>query len=85
MMPGPRLATSGSSDCATLTMGADNGTDFLNSDFPMYAAGGVVIFCGYRAYVVSLPVKKSERCVGMVVFAGGGLAFRPRPLATGTR
>jgi len=34
-------------------MGADNGTDFLNSDFPMYAAGGVAFFCGYRAYVVS--------------------------------
>lgn len=35
-------------------MGAVAGTDFLNSDFPMYAAGAVVVAILYRAYVVSL-------------------------------
>lgn len=33
-------------------MGAGNGTDFLNSDFPMWAAGGVATFAIYRAFVV---------------------------------
>ena len=37
-----------------LTMGAGNGTDFLNSDFPIWAAGGVGVFAVYRAYVVSV-------------------------------
>lgn len=34
-------------------MVAATGTDFLNSDFPMYAAGGVALSILYRAYVVS--------------------------------
>lgn len=34
-------------------MGAGNDTDFLNSDFPMYAAGGVTLFIIHRAFVVS--------------------------------
>lgn len=38
----------------SFTMGAGNDTDFLNSDFPMYAAGGVALFIIYRAFVVSL-------------------------------
>eukprot|EP00903_Cladosiphon_okamuranus_P014112 g13117.t1 len=32
-------------------MGVGNGVDFLNSDFPMWAAGGVALFAAYRAYV----------------------------------
>ncbi|CAM9293191.1 unnamed protein product [Scytosiphon promiscuus] len=32
-------------------MGATAGTDFLNSDFPMYAAGAVGVSILYRAYV----------------------------------
>lgn len=32
-------------------MGSDNGNDFLNSDFPMYAAAGVGLFGVYRAFV----------------------------------
>lgn len=34
-------------------MGSGNGNDFLNSDFPMYAAAGVCLFGAYRAFVVS--------------------------------
>lgn len=34
-------------------MGSGNGNDFLNSDFPMYAAAGVGLFGVYRAFVVS--------------------------------
>lgn len=30
------------------------GTDFLDSDFPMYAAGAVGVFVAYRAFLVSL-------------------------------
>eukprot|EP00752_Nemacystus_decipiens_P003516 g3244.t1 len=32
-------------------MGAGNDADFLNSDFPMWAAGGVGVFAVYRAFV----------------------------------
>lgn len=34
-------------------MGSSNDNDFLNSDFPMYAAAGVGLFGVYRALVVS--------------------------------
>ena len=33
-------------------MGSGNGNDFLNSDFPMYAAAGVGLYGVYRAFVV---------------------------------
>lgn len=58
-------------------MGAEYGTDFLNSDFPMYAAGGVAIFCVYRAYVVSCRWRKASEALGVLAFV-----FRPRPHAT---
>lgn len=41
-----------SSHCITAIMGAEK--DFLNSDFPMYAAGGVALYAVYRAYVVGV-------------------------------
>lgn len=37
-----------------MIMGAGNDTDFLNSDFPMWAAGGVCAFAVYRAYMVRI-------------------------------
>lgn len=43
-----------------LIMGAGNGTDFLNSDFPMWAAGGVAAFAVYRAFVVSILLQKQR-------------------------
>lgn len=41
-------------------MGAENDTDFLNSGFPMWAAGGVGVFAAYRAYMVSILLQNRD-------------------------
>ncbi|CBJ26224.1 expressed unknown protein [Ectocarpus siliculosus] len=57
-------------------MGARNETDFLNSDFPMYAAGGVTLFIIYRAFVTkSRGEPLQPACMSKGVFPAAFFTF----------